>query len=289
MSDKRLTICVVGLKGAVFLEGILAKGVQPNRIISYDQPDDKACSFSKIRELAERSGAEFLDQKRPVLLEEELSFFVGWQFLVKSPGPYTVVFHDSMLPRYRGFAPTVTALINGDREIGVTALSPNDGVDEGEIIDQKAVLISYPMTIARALELQAVLMAGLAIDIHARWLNGHFVTRKQDHSLATYSIWRDEKDHIIDWSRPAVEILRFIHAVGHPYAGARTFAGGVEVIIDDATLVDDLRFEQRHCGKIWQLDAGRPIVICGCGLLRLDAIRKDGESFQLRKLRQRLG
>lgn len=49
-----------------------------------------------------------------------------------------VVFHDSMLPKYRGFAPTPTAMINGEREIGVSALFASEQIDCGDIILQKS-------------------------------------------------------------------------------------------------------------------------------------------------------
>jgi len=289
MSDPRVTICAVGLKGAVFVEDLLAKGLRPQTIFSYEQPDDQAAGFSRIRKLAEVCRADFVSDKRPVLPADELTFFVGWQFLVASPSRYAVVFHDSLLPRYRGFAPTVCALINGEPEIGVTALVPNAGIDEGDIIAQKAVAISHPIRIEQALSLQARLMAELAFDIHRAWLAGDFSAHPQDHKRATYSVWRDREDHIIDWSWSAEKILRFIHAVGLPYAGALTRLGGDEVVVDEATVVADLHFEQRHCGKIWQLDASRPVVVCGSGLLRLDRVRKDGEVYQFSRLRQRLG
>lgn len=289
MIDRHVTICAVGLKGAVFIENVLARGLRPHKIISYDQPDDYSLSFSKISELAQQHGIAFVDEKRPALSGHDLSFLVGWQFLVASPGAHTIVFHDSLLPRYRGFAPTVGALINGDSEIGVTAIKPNEGIDEGDVVAQKSVPISYPITIARALEIQAKSMAELAIDIHADWLRGSLSATKQNDDVATYSIWRDELDHIVDWSWPAGKILRLIHAVGSPYSGARTFVDGNEIVIDDAAVVDDLRFEQRDCGKVWKLDAGRPVVVCGEGLLRLDAVRKDGQPYRFHKLRQRLG
>ncbi|WP_371420912.1 formyltransferase family protein [Tardiphaga sp.] len=289
MTDKRVTICAVGLKGAVFIENLVARGLRPQLIISYEQPDDHAAGFERIRALAEENQSDFVNDKRPALLPNDLTFLVGWQFLVAAPGPFTIVFHDSLLPRYRGFAPTVTALINGEARIGVTALIPNAGIDEGDIVAQKGVAISYPMKIERALEIQAALMADLAVDIHSDWLAGRFSSREQDHRGATYCIWRDKQDHVIDWSWPAERILRFIHAVGYPYSGALTYLDRAELLVDDATMIDDLQFEDRHCGKIWQLDAGRPVVICGSGLLRLDAVRKDGEVYRFDRLRQRLG
>jgi hypothetical protein len=53
-------------------------------------------------------------------------------------------------------------------------------------------------------------------------ITGKIKIEKQDHSKATYSIWRDEIDLWIDWNESASRIERTIRALGRPYMGART-------------------------------------------------------------------
>jgi methionyl-tRNA formyltransferase len=288
--SRTVTICATGLKGEIFVTGLLSRGIRPALIISYDQRDDLSKSFSRLAEIATREKIEFLEQKYPVSSMQGLVFVVGWQYLLKDLGPFTVVFHDSLLPRYRGFAPTVTALINGEPEVGVTALSPSEIADEGPILCHASVPIKYPIKIAEALKLQAGLMVDLAVRIHPQWLQGSLASRAQNDSNATYSLWRDDADYEIDWSRSAEEIRRFIDAVGHPYMGARTSVDGEDIIVESASVVDDLRFEGRHLGKVWRIEEGCPIVVCGRGLLRVeDAHRPTGEHYEFRKLRIRMG
>ncbi len=195
----RIVVCGVGLKGAAFVDGIFQKGISINSIVTYPQEDDQARSLERLRDFAERQSIDLLQTRQPVLRSEDLTFLVGWQYLLPAFTPSTVVFHDSLLPRYRGFAPTVTALISGDREIGVTALSPTDAVDEGPIIAQRALSISYPVKIQTALELQAGLMTEIAVDIVDQWRRGELSSTPQQESAATYSIWRDDADYEIDW------------------------------------------------------------------------------------------
>lgn len=288
---ERIVACGAGLKGAAFIEGILQRGIAVDSIVSYRQPDDQARSFERLRDLAQRRSIDLLETRRPVLQPENLTFLVGWQHLLPAVTPSTVVFHDSLLPRYRGFAPTVTALIKGDREIGVTALSPRETVDAGHIIAQRALAISYPVKIETALKQQAGLMVDIAVDIVEQWRHGALSSTPQREELATFSIWRDDADYEIDWSDDSGAIERFVNAVGHPYAGARTAAGRAGTIrIADATSLPDMRFEIRQAGKIWRLDSGRPIVICGAGMLRIDkCCREDGTEFVFDRLRTRLG
>lgn len=291
MTTGRITVCAAGLKGATFLEGLLKRDVRIGLIVTYPQADDRAGSFERVRDLAARHSVELLETRHPALQAEDLVFLVGWQYLIAAVTPTTVVFHDSMLPRYRGFAPTVTALINGDPEIGVTALTPTNSVDAGPIIAQRGLPVSYPVKIQTALEQQAGLMIDIAAGIVEQWRQGRLSSTPQPESGATYSIWRDDADYEIDWNKSADEIERLVNAVGHPYAGARTTVGGTETIrISDVTALPDLHFEIRDAGKIWSLENGRATVICGAGMLRIErCCREDGSAFLFQRLRARLG
>jgi methionyl-tRNA formyltransferase len=287
---KSLIVCAAGMKGLVFLAGICARGLRPAIVYSYEQEDDRQHSFAKIRSVSEQHGILFHEATRPRLEHDDLVFIVGWQYLLPNCGRFAIVFHDSLLPRYRGFAPTVTALLNGDRELGVTALSPQQEMDAGPIFAQAARSIAYPIKIETALRQQTELMIDLGKQLHEDCMAGRLVSHEQDHAAATYSLWRDEADYLIDWSFPAADIARFVDAVGYPYGGARTFAGDDQIIINDVSPRPDVAVERRQPGKIFQLDADRPVVVCGEGLLRIDAAcLPDGTRYQFRRLRVRLG
>lgn len=290
-APRRIVVCAVGLKGAVFVEGLLARGQHIDALFSYEQPDDGSQSFGELGRLASRTGMAFHAQRRPVLEAGDLVFLAGWQFLVPDvPGAALIVFHDSLLPRYRGFSPTVSALIAGDRTIGVTAFSPRAGVDEGPVAAQRSVVVDYPLKIADALAMQARLMIDIAVDLTVRHANGTLRFEEQDHAQATYSLWRDDADYEIDWRESAARLARFVDAVGHPYAGARTTFRGEVVIIDEATALPDLPFVNRAPGKIWRIDDNRAVVVCGEGLLRLEHCRdRHGGTLDAWNLRARFG
>src|SRR5947208_1230479 len=101
----------VGKKGYDFLAGLCERERLPVFICSYPQSDDRSESFSRIRNLARKVGARFEETKAPRLAQTGFPIFVvGWQYIIPEPPQNLVVFHDSLLPRYRGFAPTITAL-----------------------------------------------------------------------------------------------------------------------------------------------------------------------------------
>ncbi len=199
---------------------------------------------------------------------------VSWRWLIHIPSERLIVLHDSLLPRYRGFAPLVNALINGEGEIGVSAIFGAEQYDRGSLILQKGCPLQYPVSIQQAIELNNKNYLDVIDEVLAIIHRGETLPSvPQDEAAATYSIWRNEEDYQIDWSLPANLIRRFIDAVGYPYAGASTSDGEQTLIIDSAVEVADVVCELRDVGKVIFVEDGCPIVICGSGLLKIVSAR----------------
>lgn len=260
---------LVGLKGAVFLEKFLQYDTPVTKVVSYKPKYDRSNSFEKIASLASRFRLAFVESKSEPIDPKSLTFLVGWQFLVKKTNENTVVFHDSLLPSLRGFSPTVTALINGQKRIGVSALLPREEADTGPVIAKKAFSIRYPIKIYEALCLQATQMAAIAYDLTTHRGPLSVLAESQDERRATYSLWLEPRDFFIDWNRSAPELKRMIDAFGYPYTGARTRSDSLELVIDDANVVADQKIENREPGKVVKFIDKSPVVACGAGLLRL--------------------
>lgn len=218
----------------------------------------------------------------------DLVFIAGWQFLVDSPTPTTVVLHDSLLPDLRGFAPTVTALILGRSQLGVSALLPAADADTGDLLAQHAVEVTHPLRIADAISLLSPAYEMCIRDVLRLAREGPLAGTPQNESEATYSIWRDEEDYWLDFRLPADRVLRTIFALDKPYRGACALVGEQRVTIHDAEVEMDINFAVRQPGKIWKVDASGPLVVCGAGMIRLKDIRHgDGSPYSNVKLRTR--
>ena len=203
---------------------------------------------------------------------------VGWRWIIPAAGAtILVVLHDSLLPRHRGFNPLVTALIGGDEATGVTALLAAAEYDRGDVLGQVTVPLPRPIRIADAIGLVVAAYAELAERIGGLIAAGvQLAGVPQDESAATYSLWRDDEDYEVDWSLPAPRIRDFVDAVGPPYAGARTSVDDAVVRLLAVTVEPDVRIANRTAGKVIFLRDGRPTVVCGSGLLRVDAMEVDG-------------
>jgi methionyl-tRNA formyltransferase len=247
--------------------------------------------FLDISKLAAEHQIPFYESSNELKnLNADLSIAIGWRWLIKNDDDSLVVFHDSLLPKYRGFNPLVTALIEGDDEIGVTAIKANREFDKGNIIGYKKTSIKYPIKIETAIQLISPLYENLLEEIVEKASKGILRERPQNADKATYSLWRNEDDYRIDWNDSAEKIKRMIDAVGFPYKGATTLYDGKAISINDVTPLDDIKIINRSSGKILSINDNRPTVVCGVGLLRIDlATAKDGtEKIYFNKLRIRL-
>ena len=201
-----------------------------------------------------------------------------------------IVFHDSLLPKYRGFAPTPTAIMCGETNIGVTAIFANEQVDAGDIVAQKSVYVPETMYIKDIITLQANVCADILDEIIKRIEQKNLFGVPQNENEATYSIWRNKEDCHIDWNKSNKDIYNFIRAVGFPYSGAFTHLNEKKIYIIEAEVIyDDLNFAIRDVGKIWRIRDNKPEVICGDGILRiLSAKYENGDMVEFDKVRCRL-
>lgn len=213
---------------------------------------------------------------------EGYKFSIGWRWLINSKK--LVVFHDSLLPKYRGFAPLVNSLINGEKKGGVTALFANSKYDEGNIIAQKSIEFTYPLKIEDAINKIKPLYSDLVCEIYEMLIAGEPIRNTvQNHPQATYSLWLDQEDYFINWKWSATKIKRFVDAVGFPYDGAKAKINTDVVIFTDVEVVEDVYIEHRtrHLGKVIFIDEF-PVVVCATGLLKvLKVLNKDGQIMRI--------
>jgi methionyl-tRNA formyltransferase len=201
-----------------------------------------------------------------------------------------IIFHDSLLPKYRGFCPVSTAIIKGKDELGISVLYATKEFDEGDIILQKRCKIDNTTYIKDAIRIIGDLYCEAALELIGMIRDNKINTKKQDNSLATYSIWRNPEDCKINWNESAKQIYNLIRAVSYPYLGAYTILNGEKIRIWGAIVYNkDIKFEIRDLGKIWRLEEGKPVVVCKAGLLKIiKATYDDGKNaLPIKRLRQK--
>jgi methionyl-tRNA formyltransferase len=273
-----IALYLMGQKGLRVLNAIL--GERGRNFISHvvtarDQNllDD---AFEAINEFCSAHQIPVYDKRSADVPSVTFSMAIAWRWLIpEKTGETLIVFHDSLLPRYRGFSPLVNSLINGEDHIGVTALLAASEYDRGPILTQKSVQITYPIKIARAIDLVSDCYVSAALEVVDMMVEERLHGYPQNEADATYSLWRDEDDYIVDWNQSAEYVKRFVDAVGYPYKGACVWVDGVSHRILDCECMPDVRIENRSPGKVIFVREGKPVVVCGEGLIQVEQLIND--------------
>lgn len=136
----------------------------------------------------------------------------------------TINIHASLLPKYRGPAPIQWAIINGEKETGVTAMFMDEGLDSGDVLFSSKTRIVPDDTSDTLHDRLSVMGAELLMQVLKRFETGDLQPVPQDDAQATYAPLLTKNDGHIDWKKAAVSLESFIRGVT-PWPGAFTFYG----------------------------------------------------------------
>ncbi len=144
--------------------------------------------------------------------------------LLAVPKKGAINIHASILPKYRGPAPIQWAVINGEKETGVTSMLMDEGMDTGDIVMYARETIECDDTSATLHDRLAVLGGKLLVRTIEYIEAGEVKPVSQDKSLASYAPMLKKADGRIDWSKSAKAIDAFVRGMT-PWPGAFTFLG----------------------------------------------------------------
>jgi methionyl-tRNA formyltransferase len=198
--------------------------------------------------------------------------------------------HGSLLPAYRGRAPTNWAVLHGERETGATLHEMTAKPDAGAIVAQQAVPI-LPDDTAFEVFGKVTVAAELALyEVLPALLAGTAPRTPNDLTQGGYFGGRKPEDGRIDWSKPARDVYNLHRAVAPPYPGAFTDVGAHRYVIERARL---------HRGAlpaaVSGLPAGLAVVdnaifgVCGDGrALAIHSLLADGMRISPAELQAQL-
>ncbi len=132
------------------------------------------------------------------------------EYILNYPKYGCVNLHGSLLPKYRGSAPIQHAVLNGDAVTGVTTMLMDKGMDTGDILLKKEVVISDSDTSESLFEKLSVIGAELLVDTVNGIGKSKITPIPQDESEATYAPPIKKENAKIVWNKPSLEILNLI-------------------------------------------------------------------------------
>lgn len=129
--------------------------------------------------------------------------------------------HASLLPKYRGAAPIQWAIANGEKITGVTTMLLNEGLDTGDILQQREIEIEDQATSVTLSPRLAELGADLLVETMHGLAQSKVTPTPQDHSRATLAPILKKEDGLVDFNRTAQEIHNRLRGF-QPWPGAYT-------------------------------------------------------------------
>lgn len=169
--------------------------------------------------------------------ELEVLISVNYLFLIEEdlinyPSITTFNLHGSLLPKYRGRTPHVWAIINNEKETGITAHQINKGCDTGGVIEQLKITINPDDTGADILEKYKENYFPLVKRVLDKIEHQNLVVVEQNNAEATYFGKRTPDDGEINWNWTKERINNWVRAQASPYPGAYFYHKDEKVIID---------------------------------------------------------
>lgn len=183
--------------------------------------------------------------------------------------------HASLLPKYRGSSPIQWAVINGEKETGVTIMQMNEGLDTGDILYQKKLTLSEKETGESLFDRLSVLGAEAIVEALPLLEAGRLTPVPQKEEEATGTRMLTKAMGKIDWSRSAVETERLIRGL-NSWPSAYTYMDGKQLKIWEADAEDSFTTGSKP-GTIVKVEKDRFAVECGEGILWIKSLQLEGK------------
>lgn len=217
---------------------------------------------------------DFIEELRS--LEADLQVVVAFRMLPEvvwnMPRLGSINLHGSLLPRYRGAAPINWAVINGDKETGLTTFKLKHQIDTGDLIHQASVPIDENDTAGtlhdKMMPVGAELVLKTVQDIEA----GNVIETPQDDSQCSHAPKIFHSDCEIDFTQPAQIVYNFIRGMS-PYPCAWTTVDGKQLNIIKASLTD----RELPIGEFDLSERGIWYIGCADYAIKLEEVQLSGK------------
>ena len=266
---------------------VLAVVTQPDRkrgrALKVSPPPVKVLAHAKgipVFQPQDASGAESVAYLKK--LDAELFVVISFgQILAREvlsvPKLYAINVHGSLLPKYRGAAPTNWAIMNGDSVSGVTVIKMNEKMDEGDIISKREVTIDPEDNNITLSEKLSEAGAGALVATIGFIEKGEALSFvKQDNAKATYAPKLKKEDGLIDWNMSAVKIHNRVRGLV-PWPGAYTCYDSkiLKILKTEIAASSDAKAE---AGEVVEVAKNRGIIVrAGSGDLVIQYLQLESK------------
>lgn len=182
--------------------------------------------------------------------------------------------HASILPKYRGAAPIQWAVINGEEKTGITIMHMDVGLDTGDMIMKREVVIDKKETAGSLHDKLAICGGELLMEALDLIEEGKATREVQKEEESTYASMLTKELGHIDFSKSAIEIERLIRGL-NPWPSAYGYLDGKTLKIWDADLIQEA--QKGVPGEIIDITKDAILVMTGEGILAIKELQLEGK------------
>ncbi len=184
--------------------------------------------------------------------------------------------HASLLPKYRGAAPIQWAVIDGEKESGVTIMQMDEGLDTGDMLAKAIVPLDEKETGGSLFDKLSEAGGRLCVETLAKLEKGEITPEKQGESPTAYASMLNKKMGNIDWNKSAVVIERLVRGL-NPWPSAYTHLDGKTLKIWACDVLPQSA-SKGESGEILEVTKDAIHVQTGDGILVLREIQLAGKA-----------
>ena len=185
---------------------------------------------------------------------------------------FAVNVHASLLPKYRGGAPIHYAIINGEKEAGVTIMEMVAKMDAGDMVAKASIAITDEDNVGTMFEKLAVVGRDLLLETLPGYMAGDIKPEPQDESQATFSPNISPEEERIDWTKSSREIFNHVRGM-YPWPVAHTLLDGYRFKLYEVALAGG----QGQPGQIIEKTKKSVVVATGDGAIELKTVQPAGK------------
>ena len=186
--------------------------------------------------------------------------------------------HASLLPKYRGASPIQSAIINGEKETGITLMYMAEGLDTGDIIKEESIAIDDKDNLETLSNKLSCLGAKMIIEELPSIIKGTNEKIPQDDEKATYVGLIKREDEHLDFNTTAINVYNKIRAFA-PSPLANFILDDIEYKVGDAEVVTDPGWAGNDYGTVVYEDKNSFIIKTLDGGVKITKIKPLGKNL----------
>lgn len=192
--------------------------------------------------------------------------------ILKMPKYGCVNIHGSLLPKYRGAAPIQWAVLDGEKETGITTILMDEGIDTGDILLKKTIKIDADETSGSLFDKLMALGAKTILETLDELEKGNLTPTKQGESPTAYAKMLTKAMGLIDFTKPAKELDCFVRGMD-PWPSAYTLLAGKTLKLWKVRAVE----RGGKAGSVIGIDKESFTIACGEGAIEVLEVQLEGK------------